>query len=181
MRRKDRSRDRTREYRERLREKQETAAEERAIRDHLWFFGEVTPRIDARTHAEELEIHREFLRALREPDVQSGETLRDVARRTWAAWTKGTIHDGADEVFCPGFNRDTQQWNPTGEGFVVKVKPFDEVWVSPADCENGEADKPVDINGLPKLPKLDVKKIRIKCRITAKEQYERRRKVENHQ
>ena len=169
MKKRDRSRDRTREYRERLREKQETAAEERAIRDHLWFFGEVTPRIDARTHAEELAIHREFLRALGEPDVQPGETLRDVARRAWAAWTSGTIHDRPDEVFCPGFNRVTQQWNPAGEGFVIKTKSFDELWVPPANCENGEADQPIDINDLPKLPKLGVKKIGVKCRIAAKE------------
>jgi len=154
MKKKDRSRDRTRVYRERLREKQETAAEQSAIRDKLWFFAEVAPRIDARTHAEELAIHREFLRALGERDVQSGETLRDVARRTWFAWTRGTIHDGPAEVFCPGFNRDTQQWNPVGEGFVIKTKPFDEMWVPPADCQNGEADQPIDIHGLPKLPKL---------------------------
>jgi hypothetical protein len=169
MKKRDRSRDRTRVYRERLRQKQETAAEVRAIRGQLWFFGEVTPRLDARTHDEELAIHREFLRALGERDVQPGETLRDVARRNWLAWTTGSIHDGPDEVFCPGFNRVTQQWNSVGEGFVVKVKPFDEVWVPPANCEIGEADKPIDINGLPKLPKLDVKKIRIKCRIAAKE------------
>jgi hypothetical protein len=169
MKKKDRSRDRTRVYRERLKERQETAAEERAIRDHLWFYGEVTPRTDATTCDEELAIHREFLRALGEQDVQPGETLRIVARRTWAAWTKGTIHDRAEEVFCPGFNRDTQQWNPVGEGFVVKVKPFDELWVPPANCENGEADQPIDINELPKLPKGDAKKIRIKSRIVAKE------------
>ena len=148
-------------YLQRKKEREGTAAEERAIRDHLWFFGEVIPRIDARTHAEELAIHREFLRALGEYDVQPGEALRDVARRTWLAWTKGSIHDGPDEVFCPGFNRETQQWNPVGEGFVVKIKPFDEMWVPPADCENGEADQPIAINDLPRLPKLDMKKIRI--------------------
>jgi hypothetical protein len=141
-------------YLERKRLREQAAAEEPAIRDHLWFFGEVIPRIDARTHAEELAIHREFLRALGEQDVQPGETLRDVARRAWLAWTKGSIHDDSDVVFCPGFNRETQQWNPAGEGFVVKRKPFDEMWVPPADCENGEADQPIDINGLPKLPKL---------------------------
>src|SRR5437660_3197114 len=97
---KDRSKERTKKYRERLAEKKAIAAEERetaaddiAIRNRMCYFGEVTPRVNARTHAEELSIHREFLRCLGEQDVQPGENLRDVARRTWAAWTRGTIHD----------------------------------------------------------------------------------------
>jgi hypothetical protein len=173
---KDRSRDRTRVYRERKKEKQETAAEERAIRDHLWYFGEVSPRLDARTHAEELAIHREFLRALGEQDLQPGETLRQVAKRTYEAWLAFYgFYDGTVRVaehtefprYVPGFNRISQKFDER-EGFGVG--PWsDEMWVAPADCANGEADQPIDINDLPKLPKLDVKKIRSERRIAARE------------
>ncbi len=161
---KDRSKERTAAYRIRLSEKKASAAEERetaaddiAIRNRMCYFGEVTPRINARTHAEELAIHREFLRCLRAPDVQPGENLRDVARRTWAAWTKGTIHDDPDAVYCPGFNRNTQRWEFC-EGFGVnKVFVFDEIWVPPSDCRNGEENLPIDINHLPPLPPAPTK------------------------
>src|SRR6266566_1891051 len=108
------------QYRERKREKEETAADDIAIRDRMCYFGEVTPRINARTHAEELAIHREFLRCFGAEDVQAGESLRDVARRLWSLWTKGTSHDDPHAVYCPGFNRNTQQWEFC-EGFVVKM------------------------------------------------------------
>ena len=155
---KDKSKERTAAYRERLAEKRETAADNITIRDRTWFFGEVIPRINARTHAEELAIHREFLRCFGAEDVQPGESLRDVARRLWSIWTRGTSHDEPDAVYCPGFNRNRQQWEFC-EGFVVKNRAFDEVWTPPADdCQNGEADLPINISALPKLPPAPTRK-----------------------
>jgi hypothetical protein len=146
-------------YVERKKEKQETAAEERAIRDHLWFFGEVLPRIDARTHAEELAIHREFLRAMGESDVQPGETLRQIAKRTYQAWISmyGFYCDGVRVAehtdfprYVPGFNRISQKFDER-EGFGVKGPWADEIWTPPSDCTG---DEPIDVEKLPELPKL---------------------------
>ena len=84
-------RERTAAHRERKRiediEAQE-AASERAVRAsrNLHFFGEESSGRDAQTCADELQIHREFLRAMGKPDVQEGETLRIVARRTLEEW-----------------------------------------------------------------------------------------------
>src|SRR5882672_12268969 len=66
-------------------------ASERAerMRRDPHFFGEASPGRDAQTCAEELQIHREFLRALGQPDVQPGETLRSIAKRNYEHWVKG--------------------------------------------------------------------------------------------
>src|SRR5262249_32037777 len=50
---------------------------------NLCYFGEQAPGVDAKTAEAEIQIHREFLRAMDEPDVQPGETLRQLAERTW--------------------------------------------------------------------------------------------------
>src|SRR5882757_4086019 len=87
---------RERQRRHRQREAQKRAhsieaqrlASERAerIRRDPHFFGESAPGRDAESFEEELQIHREFLRALGQTDVQPGETLRAVAKRTFEAW-----------------------------------------------------------------------------------------------
>jgi hypothetical protein len=82
-------------YRERVKDRQRVEAEiadELAAmkRLNLCSFGEVAFETPARTWLEEVQTHRSWLRAFRdigmeEPDVLPGESLRDLARRTWQA------------------------------------------------------------------------------------------------
>src|SRR5689334_22228971 len=82
--------ERQRAYLERKREKQEIAEEQADIEAqykalNLSGFGEVSYDTPARTWLEEVQVHRSWLRALEQPDVQPGETLRQLAKRTWDA------------------------------------------------------------------------------------------------
>jgi hypothetical protein len=123
---------------------------ERAMRN-LHFMGEEAPGIDAKTRGAELQIHREFLRALGKPDVQAGESLRAVAKRTYQAWLVGPYADGqAGEYYVPAFNRTLQRFDPYF-GFQVTGEPFEELWTPPKDCTG---DEPIEIASLPELPKL---------------------------
>src|SRR6267378_6614108 len=78
-------------YRARQREKQEAAAEAaeeiakmKAL--DLRFFGESAYGKNAETAQDEIRIHRQFLRALSQSDVQDGEeTLRQLSKRVWHA------------------------------------------------------------------------------------------------
>jgi hypothetical protein len=92
---KQESREREQQRHKRAIEAQEAALKraERAKRD-LHFMAEEAPGRDATTCDAELQIHREFLRALGKPDVQSGESLRAVAKRTYEAWLVGPYADG---------------------------------------------------------------------------------------
>ena len=74
-------------YRERTKEKQEAAAEiaeetAKMKRLDLRSLGESGFGQNAESCRDEIQTHRQFLRALGEPDVQPGETLRQLARRT---------------------------------------------------------------------------------------------------
>src|ERR1700722_11695130 len=88
------NRERQRRHRERQKQnlarsiEAERIASERAerMRRGPHFFGETSPEHDASMFAGELQIHREFLRALGKEDVQDGETLRAVAKRAFEAW-----------------------------------------------------------------------------------------------
>jgi hypothetical protein len=131
----------------------EEIARETAIRAsrNLHFVGESLSGQNAKTVADELQIHREFLRALGRPDVQPGETLRAVAHRTFDAWLAGPY---AFKDYVPGFNRAVQQFDPDF-GFEIIRKPFEEIWVSPEDG----TEQPIDIASLPDLPKLPKPKL----------------------
>jgi len=113
------------------------------------FFGETSPGKNAETAEEEIQIHREFLRALAQPDVQPGETLRQVAKRTFEAWAQAT---GSFESYRPAFNRGLQRFDHD-YGFGLSGNPFEEIWFAPTDCN---PDDPTDIASLPDLPKLSV-------------------------
>src|SRR6267143_5311022 len=77
-------------YRERLAAKKEAAveqAEEHAEykRLNLCSFAETAFETPAQTCQEEIQVHRSWLRALEQPDVLPGETLRQLAKRTWTS------------------------------------------------------------------------------------------------
>ena len=95
-----------RAYMERKRAKQEVADEmadvNRTIeRLNLCGFAETAYDTPAQTCEEEIQIHRSWLRALDQPDVLPGETLRQLAKRTWdsllASKGYGVTTDGGGE------------------------------------------------------------------------------------
>jgi hypothetical protein len=136
--------------------------EERALYTtrNLLFFGEQAPGVDAKTHDAELRTHREFLRALDEPDVRPGETLRQVAKRTWHAWlnqvTSWTCSGderkpNPPDTFLAAFNRSTQKFDGL-HGFDRTKwcnETFENIWRPPKDCTGDEA---IDVSTLPQLP-----------------------------
>jgi hypothetical protein len=127
----------------------------------LHYCGEESPGIDAKTHDAELAIHREFLRAMEQPDVQAGETLRQVAERTWKAWndmvTSWWCVDGKRVLphktpgFALAFKRATQEFDGFHGFNTTKYLevPFDQLWTAPNGCTG---DEPIDIAALPDLP-----------------------------
>lgn len=154
------------------REEEERRAQENIIRKRntLVFYGEESTGVNARDHDTEVQIHREFLRALDQPDVQV-ETLRELARRTWQAYlTKApgaSFDDGLGyagsgvqpryaepSFYVPSFNRFLQTWDHD-LGHRVGDEPFEEIWTPPAGCSG---DEPIDIDSLPKLPYRAVQK-----------------------
>ena len=153
---------RERQRRHRERQKQNLArsieaqrlASERAERSRRGphFFGESSPGRNAATSADELQIHREFLRALGKEDVRNGETLRTVAKRTLEAWLTGpfTCRSCGPPFYAPAFRRVRQQFDPDF-GFAIRDIPFAEIWRPPMDCTGDEV---IDLGALPKLPKL---------------------------
>jgi len=160
-----RAANRERQRRHRQREAQKRAhsieaqqlASERAEhkRRDLHYFGESSPGCNANTFADELQIHREFLRALGKEDVQCGETLRTVAKRTFEAWLTGPFTCRyAPPFYVPAFNRTSQQFDPEF-GFGLGDAPFEETWTPPKDCTGDEL---IDLGELPKLPKLSKSK-----------------------
>jgi hypothetical protein len=77
-------------YRERIKAKEEAAAEAADLDAqmkalNLCGFSEIAFDTPAQTCQEEIQVHRSWLRALEQPDVLSGETLRQLAKRTWDA------------------------------------------------------------------------------------------------
>jgi hypothetical protein len=154
-------------YRARQRAKREAAAEqadEIALCKtlNLCGFAETACDVPAQTWLEEVQIHRSWLRALEQPDVLPGETLRQLAKRTWDALLSSeglgvSIDNGG--VWYPLFSPRQQhfqipfdskrfQGGPFGERIRDAAKPewFDVHWVPPADCSG---DEPIDLD-LPK-------------------------------
>src|SRR6266403_5012429 len=77
-------------YRERVKAKQESAAEQAEEhaeykRLNLCSFAETAFETPAQTCQEEIQVHRSWLRALEQPDLLPKETLRQLAKRTWDA------------------------------------------------------------------------------------------------
>ena len=144
--RQQRHREREKQKREHTIEAQQTAHGQAArAKRNPHFFGESSPGSNAQTFAEELQIQREFLRALGKPDVTPGETLRMVAKRTYEAWLAGPY---AWKSYVPAFNRAAQQFDPDF-GFEISGD-FDQTWEPPKDCTGDEL---IDAAGLPNLPK----------------------------
>jgi hypothetical protein len=153
---------RERQRRHRQREAQKRArsieaqrlATERAerVRRDLHFFGESSPGCDANTFMDELQIHREFLRALGKEDVKPGETLRTIAKRAFEAWLIGafTCRSSGPPFYVPAFDRIRQQFDPEF-GFGIGDAPFEQIWTPPKDSAGDEF---IDAAALPKLPKL---------------------------
>jgi hypothetical protein len=154
------NRERQRRHRERQKQnlarsiEAERLASERAerMRRGPHFFGETSPGRNANTSVDELQIHREFLRALGREDVQHGETLRTVAKRAFEAWLTGpfTCRSCGPPFYAPAFNRVRQQFDPDF-GFGIGDVLFEDIWTSPKDCTG---DEPINVAALPKLPKL---------------------------
>jgi hypothetical protein len=159
------NRERQRLHRKRQEQKRARALEaqrlagERAERSRRGphFFGESSPGRNANTSADELQVHREFLRALGKEDVQGGETLRTVAKRTFAAWLTGpyACQSCGPPFYVPAFNRVRQQFDPDF-GFGIGDAPFEEIWTPPKDCSGDEL---IDVAALPKPPKLSKAKL----------------------
>jgi hypothetical protein len=171
-------------YLQRKREKEEitaSAAEEVAQIEKLGLcgFSEIAFETPARTREEEILVHRLWLRALEQPDVLPGETLRQLAQRTWnsllASKDLGVITDGGGKwvegKWVPGFDVwypcyqpskqhfqvpfDSRRYpnGPFGEGIRDAAKPgwFDQYWVPPKDCSGDEI---ISIDNLPSLPPI---------------------------
>jgi hypothetical protein len=151
---------------ERLEEERVTRAQDHATmkRLDLRYWGESRFGHGADIAAEEIEIHRLFLRSLGQPDVQPGETLRQLAKRTLIAYFDGTSLFRADKktfpikqygqggsVGVPAFNPTTQKF--TFEGFRIPNGGapdwFERDWRVPSDCTG---DEEIDIESLPALP-----------------------------
>jgi hypothetical protein len=160
---------RIRKQKQREREKQQSEKylvelEEKEEREiyrtrNLFFFGEQAPGVDAKTHDAELQIHREFLRALDQPDIQPGENLRHVAERTWKAWLNQTTSwtcsgderkPNPRDAFLAAFNRTTQKFDCFHgfDGTSWRDESFENIWRPP----KGTGDEPIDIRTLPELP-----------------------------
>jgi hypothetical protein len=158
---------RERQRRHRQREAQKRArsieaqrlASERAerMRRGPHFFGESSPECNANNFADELQIHREFLRALGKEDAKHGETLRAIAKRTFEAWLIGpfTCRSYGSPFYAPAFDRTRQQFDPDF-GFGIGDVQFEEIWTPPS---NSTGDELIDTAALPRLPKLSKTKL----------------------
>src|SRR5882762_656546 len=133
---KDKSKERTQRYRERLSEKHEAAAEQaydlaQCVKFDLRFFSEQAFNKNAESASAETHIHRQMLRALGKSDVQPGETLRQLSKRVWLALL-GISDDGygewvehkwieSDDRWVPLFNPRNQTFDggPRWQGYTV--------------------------------------------------------------
>jgi hypothetical protein len=141
------NRERQRRHRQREAKKRahsvqtQQVANERAERSRRGphFLGESPPKRSANTFADELQIHREFLRALGKEDVRDGETLRTAAKRAFEAWLTGpfTCRSCGPPFYAPAFNRVRQQFDPDF-GFGIGDVLFEDIWTSPKDCTGEE-------------------------------------------
>lgn len=91
---------------------------------NLCGFAETGYNTPAKTCLEEIQVHRSWLRALEQPDVLPGETLRQLARRTWGALLAsegyGVTADGGGK-----WVEDTQGKKTWMSGFDLWYPLFD--------------------------------------------------------
>jgi hypothetical protein len=179
-------------YRDRQRAKQETAADladatATIKRLNLCGFSEVAFNTPAQTWLEEVQIHRSWLRALDQPDVFEGESLKELARRTWQALLAsegyGVETDGGSEwvdtengkQWVRGYGVSYPLFSPSQQHFQV---PFDSKRFPEGPFIEGirdaakpgwfeenwrspkdcTGDEPIDISTLPKLPPAPTRK-----------------------
>jgi hypothetical protein len=142
--------------RERLQEQREEQAEESAAHRKLGllYFSETRRNRPAETAAEEIEAHRVFLRAFGdEPDVIEGESLRQLAKRVWVRWLRDQA-DTSGDAWAPALNPLSKQFE--FHAFIIKsgAEPgfFESDWQPPADCNNGEEDRPINVHSLDNWP-----------------------------
>lgn len=152
-------------YRERVSAKKDFEGQYKAL--NLCSFAETAFETPAKTCVEEIQVHRQWLRALEESDVQPHETLRQLAKRTWDALLNskgfGVITDGAD-VWHPCFQPSKQHFQipfdsirfpggPLGETIKGGAEPgwFDAHWAAPNNCTG---DEPISVKDLPPLPPM---------------------------
>ena len=140
---------------------------------NLCGFSEIAFDTPAQACQEEIQVHRSWLRALEQPDVLPGETLRQLAKRTWDALlsSKGlgvdTDGGGGFDVFYPLFSPSQQHFQipfdstrfpdgPFCEGLRDAARPgwFEEHWKSPSDCTGDEIISIQDLQSLPPKPNV---------------------------
>jgi hypothetical protein len=138
-----------RAYMERKRSQEEEAVEaaferEKAAKLDLRFFGESSYGQPASSCEDEVRIHRQFLRTLNQPDVQNGETVRDLARRTWNALLNAEgigVYQSGYDVWLPMFCPTLQQfdgWHGYSVPGALRSGYFDSHWQPPKDCTGNE-------------------------------------------
>lgn len=123
-------------------EKEQAEFLKKCLKFNACYFGEIAPNQSAPNAEEELQISREFCRALHLPDIADGETIRDFVLRVLRQWAKEP--EGA-----LAFNRATQRFmreirfdiHPEDLADVLMTYKF------PEGC-----DAPVDLAQLPELP-----------------------------
>ena len=105
----------------------------------LCFFAETAPGIDAASIEDALAACREFARALDQPDISDGESLKQFEARIGQVWLE---HGG------PFLNRSNQELHK-GWGDYWPEKKFEEVFKFLPN-----AAKPIDASTLPTLPSI---------------------------
>jgi len=132
----------------------------------LVFLGEIKPGIDASTATEEIQVAREFARALNQPDVQPGETVRGFVKRIYEAWyglgasklrAEDFVVNGEGSWFeyhsrhrgAPLFNRETQRFD-TRMIHHFSGRSFEQSWRPP----EGTGNEVIDVASLAELPTL---------------------------
>ncbi len=174
-----------RAYMERKKIKQEEADDladvEATIKKlNLCGFAETAYDTPAKACLEEIQVHRSWLRALEQPDVLPGETLYQLAKRTWQVLLGskgyGVTTDGGgkwdgpenDRKWVEGFSVWYPLFSPSQQHFQV---PFDSTrypggpfgegirdaakqgWFETHwQAPEGTGDEPIDIANLPPLP-----------------------------
>jgi hypothetical protein len=183
--------ERTAAYRERLAAKKEAAAQQadehaEYKRLNLCSFAETGFETPAQICQEEIQVHRSWLRALEQPDVLPGETLRQLAKRTWDALLNskrfGVHTDGGGkwidtesgkqwvrgfDVWFPLFEPGKQHFQipfdskrfpggPFGETIYGAAKPD---WFDTHWIPPSDCtgDEPIDTESLPGLPPVPIK------------------------
>jgi hypothetical protein len=132
---------------ERAEQAEETAAHQRL---GLLYFSETKRNTPAATLQEEINAHRSFLRAMDKEDVREGESLRQLAYRTWISWLRGQAESSGDAWAC-GYNPASHKFEFNGFLIPGGGEPgyFADTWFPPADCTGDEL---IDVHALKNWP-----------------------------